>query len=103
MYVPYLFYLHLSRYNDAMREYLEESAALDPRFKSLPWLSDSQRESVYIRILRLIFAVLKKANSEEQDFPVVLSEGDSNVNAVCGATVDGATSSHHLFSASTSK
>ena len=83
MYVQYPFSLHLSKYNDAMREYLEESAALDPRFKSLPWLSDTQRENVYSRILQLIAAELDKANSEEHDFPVVLSEGDPDaVNPV---------------------
>jgi hypothetical protein len=39
-----------------MVTYLEECAALDPRFKSLSWLPPAERDAVFARVLQLISA-----------------------------------------------
>ena len=44
-------------------QYLEESSALDPRFKRLPFLTEDEKQSVYARLITKIVTAHEKSRS----------------------------------------
>ena len=44
-------------------QYLEESSALDPRFKRLPFLIEDEKQSVYARLITKIATAHEKSRS----------------------------------------
>ena len=44
---------------------MEECTALDPRFKSLSWLSDVDRDSVYSRVSQIAAATMDSQSNDE--------------------------------------
>lgn len=60
----YVFYVGIRYTNPKDVEVLEECAVLDPRFKTMAWLSEAERNYAYDRVKDKIVAVLDEVEGE---------------------------------------